>query len=46
MKDKSGQPPARDKPYANAKYAKWLTEDGLILLAEGGRYASECEACG
>lgn len=38
MKDKSGQPPARDKPYANAKYARWLAEDGLILLAEGGGY--------
>ena len=32
MKNKSGQPPARKKPYGNAKYARWLTEDGLLLL--------------
>lgn len=32
MKNKSGQPPAREKPYGNAKYARWLTEDGLLLL--------------
>lgn len=31
-KEKSAQPPARKKPYGNAKYTKWLTEDGLLLL--------------
>ena len=31
MTDK-GNAPGPKKPYANAKYAKWLTEDGLILL--------------
>ena len=31
MTDK-GNAPGPKKPYANAKYTKWLTEDGLLLL--------------
>ena len=31
MTDK-GKAPGPKKPYANAKYTKWLTEDGLLLL--------------
>ena len=31
MTDK-GNAPSPKKPYANAKYTKWLTEDGLLLL--------------
>lgn len=31
MTDK-GNAPSPKKPYANAKYTKWLTDDGLLLL--------------
>ncbi|MFA5382193.1 MAG: NUMOD3 domain-containing DNA-binding protein [Candidatus Micrarchaeia archaeon] len=37
-KSDSGQPPVREKPGAKGKYERWLTEDGLLLLADGGNY--------